>query len=116
MIRRIDTKPTYTEIVIHDKTVYLSGQVPWKTAGTHIRYQCIEVFKNIDEKLEEAGTEKRKILNLQVFLKDPTHYSIFNEEFIKWIPDGFAPARNTICGITFPYNEWGLEIVVTAAL
>jgi enamine deaminase RidA (YjgF/YER057c/UK114 family) len=116
MIRRIDTKPTYTEIVIHDKTVYLSGQVPWKTANMQFRQQCLEVFQSIDEKLEQAGTEKRKILNLQIFLKDPANYSIFNEEFLKWIPNGFAPARNTICGVVFPYADWGLEIVVTAAL
>ena len=28
-IQRIDVKKRYSEIVIHNKTIYLSGQVPW---------------------------------------------------------------------------------------
>ena len=28
-IQRIDVKKRYSEIVIHNQTIYLSGQVPW---------------------------------------------------------------------------------------
>jgi enamine deaminase RidA (YjgF/YER057c/UK114 family) len=115
-IQRIDVKPTYSEAVIHNNTVYLSGQVPWINAGKPIQEQATEVFKHIDDRLRDAGSDKEHILSMQVFLKNPEDYSKFNEIFIAWIPTGAAPARNTICGIQFPIANWGLEIVVVAAV
>lgn len=114
-IERIDINPTYTNIITHNNTVYLSGQVPWKTAGKDITLQVKEVFEQISGHLNTAGTDLTKILSMQVFLKNPSDYSIFNKVFLEWIPNGFAPTRNTICGIQFPNPDWSIEIVVVAA-
>lgn len=115
-IQRYGTKLTYSEAVIHNKTVYLSGQVPWLTAGQSIYEQASEVFELIDKQLEQAGSNRTQILSLQIFLKNPEDYSEMNRAFIMWMPDGSAPARNTICGVQFPTADWGLEVVVVAAL
>jgi enamine deaminase RidA (YjgF/YER057c/UK114 family) len=115
-IQRIDVKPTYSDVVIHNRTIYLSGQVPWIHAGQSIQLQAQEVFQHIDDRLLDAGSDKAHILSMQVFLKNPEDYAKFNEAFLAWMPAGSAPARNTICGIQFPTAEWGLEIVVVAAL
>jgi len=115
-IKRIDIKPTYSEIVIHNRTVYLSGQVSWLTAGKPIEDQTKEVLKHIDDRLRDAGSDKAHIISMQIFLKDPADYPKFNEVFISWIPSKSTPARNTICGIQFPTADWGLEIVVVAAV
>jgi len=116
IIKRIDVKPTYSDIVIHNSTIYLSGQVPWISAGKSIQEQANEVFKHIDDRLKDAGSDREHILSMQVFLKNPEDYPIFNEAFLIWMPNGCAPARNTICGIQFPNANWGLEIVVIATL
>lgn len=115
-LQRIDVKPTYSEAVIHNQTVYLSGQVPWVNAGESIELQAQEVFQHIDNRLLDAGSDKAHILSMQVFLKNPDDYSKFNEAFLAWMPTGSAPSRNTICGIQFPNAKWGLEIVVIAAV
>ena len=115
-LRRIGTKPTYSEAVIHNNTVYLSGQVPWATAGLPILAQAKEVFELVDAQLRIAGSDKTRIISIQIFLKDPNDYEDMNLVFKSWIPNGYAPARNTICGITFPNSEWGIEAVVTAAV
>lgn len=115
-IKRIGTKPTYSEAVIHNKTVYLSGQVPWLTAGQTMYEQACEVFELIDKALVEAGSNKTQILSLQVFLKNPEDYSEMNRAFIMWMPDGYSPVRNTICGVQFPMHNWAIEVVVVAAL
>jgi enamine deaminase RidA (YjgF/YER057c/UK114 family) len=115
MIRRIDSKPTYSEIVIHGSTVYLSGQVPWNTSGLGIEEQTKEVLSLIDAQLHRAGSHRTKLLSMQVFLKDPADYAAFNQVFTAWIPESVTPARNTICGIQFPNPDWKLEIVVIAA-
>jgi enamine deaminase RidA (YjgF/YER057c/UK114 family) len=115
-IERIHTKPTYSEAVIHNGTVYLSGQVPWVNAEASFEDQCEEVFANIDARLQDAGSDKKHILSMQVFLVDPEQYALFNVAFLKWMPAGCSPARNTICGIKFPNSYWDLEIVVVAAV
>jgi enamine deaminase RidA (YjgF/YER057c/UK114 family) len=115
-IRRLGTKPTYSEAIIHNNTVYLSGQVPWATAGLPILAQAKEVFELVEAQLRNAGSDKTRILSMQIFLTDPSDYEHMNTVFKSWIPNGFAPARNTICGITFPNSQWGIEVVVTAAL
>jgi enamine deaminase RidA (YjgF/YER057c/UK114 family) len=113
-IKRLGIKPTYSEAVIHKDIVYLSGQVPWVTAGQSIQAQTKEVFDLVDVQLQLAGTDKTKILSMQIFLTDPQDYSEMNKIFIQWMPNGSAPARNTICGVKFPKSEWLIEVVVTA--
>ena len=115
-ISRFDTKETYSDVVIHNNTIYLSGQVPWKTAGLTLYEQALEVFELIEAQLLKHNSDKTRILSMQVFLKDPSDYAEMNRAYIEWMPYGHAPARNTICGITFPTAEWGIECVVIAAV
>ena len=115
-IRRIDLHPTYSEGVVHNGVVYLSGQVPWASAGAGIAEQTEEVFQNIQKQLVAAGSDLDRILSMQIFLEDPANYETMNSVFQRWIPPGHAPARNTICGVRFPKSGWGIEIVVVAAV
>jgi enamine deaminase RidA (YjgF/YER057c/UK114 family) len=117
-IARMDVHPTYSDVVIHGNTVYLAGQVPWKTAaaGAPLREQAWEVLDLISQKLSRAGSSLSKMLSMQVFLRDPNGYDEFNSVFTQFVPAGTAPARNTICGVSFPNPNWKLEVVVIAAL
>jgi enamine deaminase RidA (YjgF/YER057c/UK114 family) len=115
-IQRIDTKPTYSEIVINNNVVYLSGQVAQEYAKSDFKSQAREVFALIDFQLQRVGSNKTKILNLQIFLTDPANYGDMNNVFLEWMPEGKAPARNTICGVRFPNPNWKIEVVVTAAI
>ena len=115
-IQRIDTKPTYSEIVINNNIIYLSGQVAQEYANADFKSQAREVFSLIDFQLQRMGSNKTKILNLQIFLTDPANYGDMNNVFLEWMPEGKAPARNTICGVRFPNLNWKIEVVVTAAI
>ena len=115
-IQRIDTKPTYSEIVINNNVVYLSGQVAQEYANSDFKSQAREVFSLIDFQLQRVGSNKTKILNLQIFLTDPANYGDMNNVFLEWMPEGKAPARNTICGVRCPNPNWKIEVVVTAAI
>jgi enamine deaminase RidA (YjgF/YER057c/UK114 family) len=50
-IKRIQSYKRYSEVIIHNNTVYLSGQVPWKCEDCPFIEQTEEVFKLIEEKL-----------------------------------------------------------------
>jgi enamine deaminase RidA (YjgF/YER057c/UK114 family) len=116
LLDRVDTKPTYSEAVLYNNTVYLSGQVPWTTVDLDFRRQAEEVFQLVDKQLAKVGTNKSKIISLQVFLVDPEDYAVMNSVFLEWVSVGQAPARNTICGVKFPNSKWKIEVVVVAGV
>lgn len=115
-IQRIDCKKRYSEAVIHNNTVYLSGQVPWKFEDYDFDIQAKEVFDLIDEQLLKAGTDKTKLLSLRIYLRNPDDYELMNTVFDKWIPVGCAPTRATIGNVIFPNPKWQIEVVAIAAL
>ena len=114
-ITRIDTKETYSEIVIHNNTIYLSGQVPWEFEDSNISEQTEEVFRSIDKQLERVNSDKKKILSLRIYMRNPEEYETMNIVFKKWMPSGYAPSRATICNVIFPNPKWGIEVVAVAA-
>ena len=82
-IQRIDTKPTYSEIVVNNNVVYLSGQVPQDYIGLDFKKQAREVFNLVDFQLQRVGSNKTKIINLQIFLTDPANYGEMNKVFLE---------------------------------
>ena len=115
-IIRIDCKKRYSEIVIHNNTVYLAGQVPWQCEDADFTTQTNEVFQLVETQLIKAGTNKSKLLSLRIYLRDPNNYELMNNVFDKWIPDGCAPTRATIGNVIFPNPKWQIEVVAIAAL
>ncbi|EFJ52723.1 hypothetical protein VOLCADRAFT_109542 [Volvox carteri f. nagariensis] len=113
-IQRFDTGPRLSEMVIHNGTVYLAGQVPEDTS-VDAKEQTASVLKQIDELLARAGTDKTKILSAQVFLRDLADFPQMNEAWDAWVPAEHAPTRATVeAKLADP--GWKVEIVVVAAL
>jgi enamine deaminase RidA (YjgF/YER057c/UK114 family) len=115
-ISRIGGNSRYSEAVVHNNTVYLSGQVPWKSEGADIRVQCQEVFANVEKQLKAAGSSVSKILSMTIYLRDPAEYEAMNSVYDAWIPMGCAPARATICNVLFPNLKWKVEVTAIAAV
>jgi len=112
MVVRIGGTNRYSDIVIHDNIVYLSGVVPTKDGSVY--EQTKEVLTLIDEHLKIAGTSNKLILQMSIYLNDETTYEEMNRAFDEWIPAGSAPARATLGNIKFPNPMWKIEIVLTA--
>ncbi|KXZ52340.1 hypothetical protein GPECTOR_10g972 [Gonium pectorale] len=112
-IQRFDTGARLSEMVIHNGTVYLAGQVPEDT-NVDAKEQTASVLRQIDELLARAGTDKTKILSAQVFLRDLADFPQMNEAWDAWVPAGHAPTRATVeAKLADP--GWKVEIVVVAA-
>lgn len=114
MIQRFDVGPRLSEMVIHQGTVYLAGQVP-DTEGADIATQTAEVLASIDELLARAGSDRTKVLRAQIFLADLDDFPGMNAVWETWVPPGHAPARATVQA-RLARPGWRVEIVVTAAL
>lgn len=91
-IQRLHVAKRYSEVVIHNGTIYLAGQLADEFDGD-IREQTRQTLANIDKMLAEAGSDKSRILSLTIFLKDMADYDGLNAEYDAWVADGHAPAR-----------------------
>ena len=91
-IQRLRIEKRYSEIVIHNGTVHLAGQLADDYDGD-IREQTRQTLANIDRYLAEAGSDKTKILSVIIYLKDMADYAGLNEVYDAWVAEGAAPAR-----------------------
>jgi enamine deaminase RidA (YjgF/YER057c/UK114 family) len=112
-IRRIDVGPRMSNIVIHNNTVYLAGQVG--SPGGNVATQTKEILATIDGLLEKAGSDKTKILQAIIWLADMNTFGEMNAVWDAWVPQGHTPARATgEAKLAAP--EYKVEIIITAAV
>ncbi|MFC5694397.1 RidA family protein [Pseudomonas sp. GCM10022186] len=114
-IQRLRTETRYSEIVIHNGTVYLAGQLDEKhSAG--VGQQTRETLAAIDAMLAEAGTDKSRILSVTIYLKDmDADYAAMNAVWDAWVPQGAAPARACVEAKLYSPDVL-VEMTVIAAL
>ncbi len=112
-IQRLHPGKRLSEASIHAETVYLAGQVA-DDASQDIRGQTRQVLAAIDRLLDEAGSDKTRILMAQIFLADLADFAGMNEVWDAWVAPGQAPCRATVNSL-LAKPQWRVEIVVTAA-
>jgi len=113
-LHRFHVGDRLSEMAVHNGTVYLAGQVP-DDATQDIRGQTTQVLAMVDRLLDEAGTDRARILMAQIFLADLADYDGMNEVWDDWVAPGDAPPRATVQA-RLARPDWKIEIVVTAAL
>ena len=114
MVQRFDVGPRLSEMAIHNGVCYLAGQVP-EDATQDMAGQVAQVLGAIDALLARAGSDKRKILMCQIYIKDLADFSALNAAWDAWVPEGQSPPRATVQAL-LAKPEWRVEMVVTAAL
>ena len=111
-IFREDINQRMSQIVIHDNTIYLSGQVGNKESND-VATQTSEVLKKIEKLLLQAGSNKNKILSATIYLSDISYFEEMNKVWDNWLPENCAPARATVeAKLAFP--EFLVEICIIA--
>ncbi|WP_313914220.1 RidA family protein [Tahibacter sp.] len=113
MIQRFDTGPRMSEMVVHNGTIYLAGQIA-DDAAADITGQTQQVLDAIDALLARAGSDKSRLLRAEIFLVDLADFDAMNAVWQYWVVPGHTPARATVqAALANP--QWKVEIVVTAA-
>ncbi len=114
MVQRFDVGTRLSEMAVHNGVAYLAGQVP-ADGSQDITGQTQQVLAAIDALLARAGTDKRNLLRVEIFLKDLADFPGMNAVWEAWLPPGEAPPRATVQA-TLARPEWRVEMVVTAAI
>jgi enamine deaminase RidA (YjgF/YER057c/UK114 family) len=114
-VQRLHTESRYSEIVIHNGTVYLAGQLADDLSGDIVQ-QTRETLASTDRLLAEAGSDKSKILSVTIYLKDMDRdYAGLNQVWDAWVAPGAAPARACVEAKMYK-PEVLVEMMIVAAL
>lgn len=114
MVKRIEVGPRMSEAAVHNGVVYLAGQVA-DDASQGIEGQTAQVLAAVDALLARVGSDKGKLLMVQVFLADLADFAGMNRVWDAWVVPGQTPPRATVqAALANP--DWKIEVVVTAAV
>jgi enamine deaminase RidA (YjgF/YER057c/UK114 family) len=112
-ITRLETGNRMSQAVIHNGTVYLAGQVG--KPGDGVGEQTRSALAEVDRLLALAGTDKTRLLSVQIWLADVSTVAEMNAAWDEWVPQGQTPARATgESKLVAP--DYLVEVMVTAAL
>jgi enamine deaminase RidA (YjgF/YER057c/UK114 family) len=104
-----------SKAVVHGNTVYLAGQVAEKAAGKSVSEQTREILASIEALLKEVGSDKSKLLSVNIWLADIKTFAEMNEVWDSWVAPGSPPARATVeAKLAAP--QFTVEIAAIAAI
>lgn len=109
----------YNQAIIHNDTLYASGQIALDPATQELVTSSIEeethrVMKNIQAILEEAGLSFDDIIKCSIFVTDITNYTRINAVYAEYFDNDTAPARELVQVAALPRGG-NIEISVIAA-
>ncbi len=113
-ITRIEPGKRFSLAVTHGDTVYLAGQTADKTAGGSVTEQTREILATIDRLLAAAGTDKSRMLMVNIWLTDIATFAEMNAVWDAWVPQDNKPARATV-EAKLAVSTLNVEIAVIAA-
>ena len=110
-VERLHTGSRMSQIVVHNDTVYLAGQVG---EGNGITEQTKDMLQAVETLLAESGSSKSKILSATIWLADMADFAGMNAVWDAWIDPANPPAR--ACGESkLATPDFLVEIIIVAA-
>ena len=97
---------TYSQAVRVNSTVFLSGQIPLVPATMEVvegdmRRQISQVFDNLQAIAQAAGGHLNKLVKLNIFLTDLSHFPLVNEVMAEYFDKPY-PARAAVGVASLP--------------
>ncbi|WP_288366053.1 RidA family protein [uncultured Acinetobacter sp.] len=112
-VQRLHVEKRFSEIAIAGNLVHLAGQLASDT-NLDITGQTQQTLDIIDRFLADAGTDKRHILSVMIFLKDiERDYSAMNAVWDAWCADMQALPRTCVEAKMY-HPDVLVEMTVTA--
>ena len=110
----------YNQAVIHNGTLYISGQIAIIPASGELLQGTIEeetrqVLENIKAILTEAGTSFANVLKCSVFVKNMHDFGRINAIYAEYFDEATAPARELVEVVKLP-KFVNIEISAIAAV
>ena len=94
-ITRIDSGPRLSKAVVANGFVFLAGMTARDTKGD-VRAQTADILAQIDSYLAKAGTDKSRLVSVNIWLKDISTFAEMNAAWTDWADPANLPARATV--------------------
>ncbi|PRD93720.1 RidA family protein [Burkholderia ambifaria] len=112
-IKRYGVGERMSQLVVAGGLAFVSGQVADDTS-LDVAGQTRQILDKIDQLLERAGLDKRRIVSASIWLADYRSFAEMNGVWDAWVPQGEAPARACVeSKLAFP--QYTVEIAAIAA-
>ncbi|MDF3827492.1 MULTISPECIES: RidA family protein [unclassified Pseudocitrobacter] len=112
-ITRIDAEARWSDVVIHNQTLYYTG-VP-ENLQADAYEQTANTLAQIDAILQKQGSDKTKILDATIILANGDDFAAMNKAWDEWVVAGHAPVRCTVQARLMK-AEYKVEIKIIAAV
>jgi len=112
-ITRIDAEARWSDVVIHNQTLYYTG-VP-ENLDADAEAQTANTLAQIDAVLAKQGSDKTQILDATIFLADREDFAAMNSAWDAWVVAGHAPVRCTVQAALMK-PQYKVEIKIIAAV
>lgn len=91
----------YNQAVLSGNTLYISGQIPMnpengKLVDTGIKEATLQVMKNLEAILQEAGMNFTNVVKSSIFITDMNDFTEINLAYGSYFDEATAPARETV--------------------
>jgi enamine deaminase RidA (YjgF/YER057c/UK114 family) len=107
--------PIISFATLYNDMVYLCGVTADPDHLGDIKDQTRQVLDRIDRLLSWAGSDKSKLLSVQVWLADMTHFADHNSVWNTWVDPNNPPARACLQSPRLWRPGMLVEIMATAA-
>lgn len=113
LVQKNGSNTRLSQVVVHNRTVYLSGQTSKSTGG--VQEQALDIFEKIDQLLIGAGSGRTKLLWAQIWLTDMSDFDAMNQVWEQWLEGTQPPVRACVHSV-LAKPHYKIEIQVIAAL
>ncbi|QIZ51094.1 RidA family protein [Dickeya zeae] len=93
-ITRINPDARWSDAVIYNNTLYYTS-VP-ENLDDDAKAQTENALASLDAILQQAGSDKRRLLDVTIFLADKADFAAMNAAWDAWVVAGNAPVRCTV--------------------
>lgn len=111
-IVRYGVTPRWSDLVVHRGVAYFV-EVP-DDPTQDARAQFEQTFRQVDQRLELAGSSRERLLQVLIYLPYPEDLTLFNEMWEAWVPRGHAPSRACV-HVPLAATGYRVELILTAA-
>ncbi|MFV0474003.1 MAG: RidA family protein [Pikeienuella sp.] len=92
-IERIEPGARMSQAVAHGGLVFTAGQVAANSRGADAGVQTKEILARIDDLLKQAGTDRSRILSINVWLANMVDFDAMNAVYDAWVDKANPPTR-----------------------
>jgi enamine deaminase RidA (YjgF/YER057c/UK114 family) len=110
-IERRGVSKRWSEIVIHNSVAYWVEVAD--DPSQDVRGQIAQVLAQIDATLSRIGSDRSRLLMIQIYLADLADAKVLNELWDAWTPAEHAPVRACVGAVLSA--GYRVEMIVTAA-